>query len=207
MAEFPDTSESLIVQVRDPADREAWERFEQLYRPVIFRIARAKGLQHSDALDLVQQVLLSVSKAIAGYEKRDDDTPFRHWLSRITRNAIVKALSRGPRDKASGGTRIMNVLREVPSSDAAIDALIEAEYRREIYAKAASMVHLEVADATWLAFEMTVLQSRSVDQVARSLGVSTGSVYAARSRVIRRLRDVVRQLECDDDRESATKMR
>lgn len=200
MSEFPETSESLIIQVRDPADREAWERFEQLYRPVIFRIARAKGLQHSDALDLVQQVLLSVSEAISRYEKRDGGTPFRNWLSRITRNAIVRALSRGPRDKASGGTQIMDILREVPSSDAAIDALIDTEYRREIYAKAASVVRLEVAEATWLAFEMTVLQSRPIDQAASSLGVSTGSVYAARSRVIRRLRDVVRQWECDDDR-------
>ena len=109
MPEFPDTSESLIIQVRDPADREAWERFEQLYRPVVFRIARAKGLQHADALDLVQQVLLSVSGAISRYEKRDDGRPFRNWLSRITRNAIVRALSRGPRDKASGGTQIMDV--------------------------------------------------------------------------------------------------
>lgn len=205
MPEFPDTSESLIIQVRDPSDREAWERFEQLYRPVIFRIARAKGLQHADALDLVQQVLFSVSKAISQYEKRDDGTPFRNWVSRISRNAIVKALSRGPRDRAAGGTQIMDVLRDVPSADAAIDALIDTEYRREIYSKAASVVRREVAEATWLAFEMTVLQSRSIDQAAHTLAVSTGSVYAARSRVMRRLRDVVRCLDADDHCETAKK--
>ncbi len=49
MPEFPETSESLIVRVRDPSNQTAWDQFEQLYRPVIFRIARAKGLQHSDA--------------------------------------------------------------------------------------------------------------------------------------------------------------
>lgn len=201
MPEFPETDESLIVQVRDPDDREAWEQFEQLYRPVIFRIARAKGLQHSDALDLVQQVLMSVSTAISEYEKRDDGTPFRNWISRITRNGILKALSRGPRDRASGGTELMEILREIPSPDSETDALIETEYRREIYARAASAVQLEVAEATWLAFEMTVLQSRSIDLAAKVLGVSVGSIYAARSRVIRRLRDAVRQLEFDDDRD------
>ena len=200
MPEFPDTSDSLIIQVRDSSDRDAWERFEQLYRPVIFRIARAKGLQHADALDLVQQVLLSVSDAIPRYEKRDEGTPFRNWLNRITRNAIVKALSRGPRDRASGGTEILDVLHEVPSADGAIDALIDKEYRREIYTKAASVVRLEVADTTWLAFEMTVLQSRSIEKAASSLGISTGSVYAARSRVIRRLRDAVTELQAGDRR-------
>lgn len=64
MPEFPETSESLIARVRDPSNRVAWDQFEQLYRPVVFRTARAKGLQHSDALDLVQQVLMSVSSAI-----------------------------------------------------------------------------------------------------------------------------------------------
>lgn len=194
MPEFPDTNESLIIQVRDPADRDAWERFEQVYRPVIFRIARAKGLQHSDALDLVQQVMMSVSEAIPRYKKRSDGTPFRNWLSRITRNAILRALSRGPRDRGSGGTQILDVLREVPCPDPSIDELIEVEYQRELYAKAAQAVQLEVTESTWLAFEMTVLQSRTIEQAAQSLRLSTGSIYAARSRVIRRLRDTVEQL-------------
>ncbi len=55
MPKFSETSESLIVRVRDPSNQAAWDQFEQLYCPVIFRTARAKGLQHSDALDLVQQ--------------------------------------------------------------------------------------------------------------------------------------------------------
>ena len=85
MPEFPETVDSLIVQVRDPSNRAAWEQFEHLYRPVIFRIARAKGLQHADALDLVQQVLISVAAAIQRFEKQADGARFRNWLSRITR--------------------------------------------------------------------------------------------------------------------------
>jgi len=115
MPEFPETSESLIARVRDPSNRAAWDQFEQVYRPVVFRIARAKGLQHSDALDLVQQVLISVSSAIGRYEKHSDGMRFRNWLSRVTRNAILKALSRGPRDRATGGTEILNVFHEVPA--------------------------------------------------------------------------------------------
>lgn len=110
MPEFPETSESLIVQVRDLSNQAAWDQFEQLYRPVILRIARAKGLQHSDALDLVQQVLMSVSAAIGRYEKQSEGMRFRNWLSRVTRNAILKALSRGPRDPAAGGTDALNLL-------------------------------------------------------------------------------------------------
>ena len=40
LTEFPETRESLLVQVRSPANREAWDQFAMLYRPVIYRLAR-----------------------------------------------------------------------------------------------------------------------------------------------------------------------
>ncbi len=195
MPEFPDTRDSLIVGVRDPSNQLAWDQFEQLYRPVIFRIARAKGLQHADAHDLVQQVLVSVAAAIDRYEKRNDDARFRNWLSRITRNAILKALTRAPRDRAAGGSAIMNVLSAVPAIDPATNALIDLEYRRELFRRAAEHVRTDVQEPTWLAFELTELQHVPIDKAAKVLGISTGSVYAARSRVMRRMRDCVVQLE------------
>lgn len=195
MAEFPETSESLIVRVQDPSNRTAWEQFEQIYRPVIFRIARARGMQHCDALDLVQQVLLSVASAIENYEKYNDGTRFRNWLSRITRNAILKSLSRAPADRAAGGSDIVNLMSKLPTVDSETDALIELEYQREVYQRAAARVRREVQEPTWLAFELTVLQGQGIEQACRALGLSSGSVYAARSRIIRRLRDAVRELE------------
>ena len=157
MPEFPETNESLIVQVRDPSNRAAWDQFEQLYRPVIFRIARAKGLQHADALDLVQQVLISVSSAIDRFEKQHEGVRFRNWLGRITRNAILKALSRRPRDRASGGSDVLDVLSEIPA-DPETEALINLEYRRELFQRAAQQVRSQSQEVTWLAFEMTELQ-------------------------------------------------
>ncbi|XZE17747.1 RNA polymerase sigma factor [Pirellulaceae bacterium SH449] len=194
MPEFPETNESLIVRVRDPSNRAAWEQFEQLYRPVIFRIARAKGLQHADALDLVQQVLIAVSSAIDRFEKRHEAVQFRNWLGRITRNAILKALSRRPRDRASGGSDVLEVLSEIPA-DPETEALINLEYRRELLSRAAQQVRNQSQEVTWLAFEMSELQQISVERTAELLQISTGSVYAARSRVMRRIRNAIQHLE------------
>ncbi|MFK7818798.1 MAG: RNA polymerase sigma factor [Planctomycetaceae bacterium] len=199
MPEFPETVESLILRVRDPSNREAWDQFEHLYRPVIFRIARAKGLQHADALDLVQQVLMSVAAAIDRYERVDGGAKFRNWLSRITRNAILKALTRKPRDRATGGSVILDVLSDVPSPDQATDALIDLEYRREVFRRAAEQVRGDVQEVTWLAFELTTLQQVPVERTAERLGLSAGSVYAAKSRVMRRLRDAIQQIEANEE--------
>ena len=68
MPHFPETHQSLLIEIRDPDNREAWERFVEIYQLVIFRSALAWGLQHSDAHDLSQEVLFSVAKAIGKWD-------------------------------------------------------------------------------------------------------------------------------------------
>jgi hypothetical protein len=42
MTNMPETRDSLIAQVRDPANHEAWEQFFRIYRPIVFRLARGR---------------------------------------------------------------------------------------------------------------------------------------------------------------------
>jgi RNA polymerase sigma-70 factor (ECF subfamily) len=193
--DFPNTNANLIARIKDPGNAAAWESFEQIYRPVVFRIARARGLQYADAVDLVQQVFISVAHAIDSYERKEGGPPFRNWLSRITRNAVLKALTRQPKDRASGGTAILEVLSEVPSVDQATVSLLQDELRLEVFKQAAEKVRGDVEPLTWLAFEMSVLQQQSVNSVSTTLNLSPGNIYAARSRVMKRLKEAVRNIE------------
>jgi RNA polymerase sigma-70 factor, ECF subfamily len=195
VTEFPETRDSLLVQVRTPANREAWDEFSLIYRPVIYRLARRQGLQDADAQDLAQRVLMAVASALGSWEKASQVVRFRHWLRRVARNAIINALSRQPRDRAEGGTAIQDLLLEQPSIDEPADAEIELEYRRELYLRAAKIVRADVVAETWRAFELTVIEGHSSDEAAVELGKSVGTIYAARSRVMRRLRKVVQELE------------
>lgn len=195
MTQFPETRESLILQVKDPANLAAWEQFVDLYRPVIFRIARARGVQDADAEDLAQQVLAAIAGAVGRWEKSDKSTRFRHWLRRIARNAIINAVTRRPSDQATGSSSVQDLLSSEPARDDPNDVLVETEVRRELYLRAARIVRTDVNEETWQAFEMTVLKDMSGADAARELGKTIGTVYAARSRVMKRLRDAVVELE------------
>lgn len=195
MTEFPETRDSLLVQVRSLANREAWDEFALTYRPVIYRLARHKGLQDADAQDLAQRVLMAVASAIGSWEKSSESVRFRHWLRRIARNAILNALSRQPLDRAAGGTSVQEFLLEQPGYDPHADAQIELEYRRELYLRAARIVRSDVEPETWRAFELTVVENRSIDEAAVELDKPVGTIYAARSRIMRRLRKAVQELE------------
>ena len=199
MNEFPETSDSLLVSVKDPRNREAWEEFSRLYRPVIYRIATAKGMQHADAADLTQQVLLSVAGAIGRYERDPQGARFRHWLARVTRNSILNSLTRQPWDRAKGGSGVGRLLDDVADPDPATESLMQLEYRRELYLHAAKTVRDAVTPSTWRAFEMTVIDGYKVESAAKQIGISIGAVYTARSRVMFRLREVVARVDLQEE--------
>jgi RNA polymerase sigma factor (sigma-70 family) len=195
VTEFPETRDSLLVQARSPANREAWDQFALIYRPVIYRLARQRGLQDADAQDLAQQVLMAVASAIGSFEKSSEEARFRHWLRRVARNAIINALSRMPRDRPAGGTSAQELLLAQLNVDPESDIQIELEYRRELYLRAARMVRGDVEVETWRAFEMTVIENLSIEEAAARLDKPVGTIYASRSRIMRRLREAVRELE------------
>ena len=62
------TRVSLIVRIRDVDDAEAWSQFVDLYGPLLYRYGRRKGLQDSDAADLMQEVMREVSNSIGRFE-------------------------------------------------------------------------------------------------------------------------------------------
>ena len=70
---------------------------------------------------------------------------------------------------------------------------LECEYRRSLFRWAAQRIRSEFAEATWDAFWLTTVDGMCVEEAGRTLGKTVGAIYAARSRVMRRLRDEIEQ--------------
>lgn len=194
MTEFPETRQSLIAGVKSPHNHQAWEEFVVIYRPLIYRMARRRGMQDADAQDAAQDILARVAGAIEHYEPRPD-IRFRHWLRHVARNAILTALSRQPRDLGAGDSEIHDLLNRQVAGALDFDAELATEYQREQYLQAAAIVRSEVNLETWQAFELTVVQGQTCEEAASAIGKSIGTVYAARSRIIKRLRDQIERMQ------------
>ncbi|AGA27495.1 RNA polymerase sigma factor [Singulisphaera acidiphila] len=195
MDESPATRDSLIVKLRDPADSTAWREFVALYEPLVYRLARRKGLQDADAHDICQEVF----RAVAGASDRWDPARgnFRGWLSRIARNLLINFLARRQYQlRGSGATSVQDLLEAQPAVDPSATALFEAEYEKRLFRWAADDIRGEFTPATWRAFWQTALEGRPPGEVAAELGLSVGAVYVARSRVLSRLRRRIEQ--CGD---------
>lgn len=194
-SKFPETRVSLLLQLQAGVDHEAWQEFVAIYRPTIYRLARKRGLQDADAQDLAQQVLLSIAGSIERWHPHDESTRFRHWLRRVARNAITNALTRRPRDLATGGTSVQGILEGQVEEDSELSREIELEHRRELFLRAASSVRNDVSADSWQVFQLSVMEGHPIEQVASRSHKSVGAAYAARGRVMNRLRLMVEEME------------
>ncbi|MEJ7595622.1 MAG: hypothetical protein WKF77_29280 [Planctomycetaceae bacterium] len=98
----------------------------------------------------------------------------------------------------AGGSGIFDLLDQSVTTSGSTEQHLRLEHRRELFRWAADRVKSSVKEATWKAFWMTAVEERAAETVASELGLTTGAVYIARSRVLARLRDEVQKWEDDD---------
>jgi RNA polymerase sigma-70 factor (ECF subfamily) len=198
MTQLPDTRESLLIRLGNPSDVAAWAEFVSIYRPMIYRLARRQGLQDSDAEDLAQRVLMSVSRVIGDWRKDAARGTFRGWLSRVARNAMINMMSRRPKEAALGGSDFFVACQTVVAPSKEVELLIRQEHQRSLLRAAAERVKAKMQATTWQAFWRTTIGGQSIEETSRELDISVGAVYGARARVMKQLQIVADSMTAEE---------
>ena len=180
------TSPSLLERLRVHPDSRTWERFVHLYSPLLLVWVTRAGFTN-DAADVVQEALIRLIKDLPRYERRPG-VPFRAWLRRVVLNT-VRDYRAAHRNRPLPTTDDLN---ESPDADPWPDD--QAEYRSAVIHRALDLIRPDFSRPVWTAFTETALRERRPASVATELGMTVGAVYAAKSRVLARLREELGEL-------------
>jgi RNA polymerase sigma factor (sigma-70 family) len=190
-----DTRITLLGRLRaTPDDPAVWAEFVDWYGRNIHAWCRAWGLQESDAQDVTQEVFLNLSRKMHGF-RYDPKGSFRAWLKTLTRRAWqVYTVKQQKAGRGTGDEGAVERLANVKARQDLTQRLEEA-FDQEMLKEASNLVRLRVEPRTWDAFELLAIQGLSGAEVAVRLKMKVATVFVARSKVQKMLREELLRLE------------
>jgi RNA polymerase sigma-70 factor (ECF subfamily) len=189
------THPSLIGRVQEH-NPEAWHRLVVNYTPLVMNWCQRMGCDQHTSEDIAQETFMAASRSIADLRTDGAAGSFRRWLWQIAKNKLIDLRRRYPASviPPGGSTAAMQLLQvadseqsvaheNLPDSDPSSPELL-----RELTIKALDLVRVEFHETSWKAFWRTAVDGLPTDVVASELGTTPASVRQSRSRIMRRLR-------------------
>jgi RNA polymerase sigma-70 factor (ECF subfamily) len=127
------------------------------------------------------------------FNYRPDVGRFRDWLGTVIRNEVFRFFKK--KGSAAGGIEPADAIDSVEAR--AADTAWTAEFNAHLLQTALARSRPHFDEQTWWAFEQVWMQNHSALQIARDAGRAVDWVYVAKSRVLKRLWQEVRELADD----------
>jgi RNA polymerase sigma-70 factor (ECF subfamily) len=189
------TRASLISRVRCQESR-AWDELVELYGPLIAHWCYRFELDSHSTADCIQDVFTAVSRALPTYAAQKTHGAFRGWLWTITRNKIYDLLRRNRlHSQPRGGTSAMELLNEIPDFQDSDHEPSSAEELKSLVARALDQIRCEFEPRSLEIFMRSVIDQVATDLVAIEFHVQPATVRQVRSRILRRLRQQLGDIE------------
>lgn len=185
MAAQVSTHVTLLRGLQAGDGSQAWSEFLHRYGTLIRSVAIRHGLQGADTDDVVQDVLIGLSKALTKFDYDPARARFRTFLQRIVQRAVFQRFRQN-----KSANRIEDV-EITAAAEQHADEIWEADWRQYHVARAMHAIEVEFSAQDRAIFAAYVGEGRSASETAEALGVSMDQVYQAKSRILARLSALV----------------
>jgi RNA polymerase sigma-70 factor (ECF subfamily) len=176
------TPVSLLERLREPGQEQPWNRFVELYTPLLLCWGKRLGLQDADADELVQDVFVTLLKKLPAFTY-ERGKRFRGWLWTVLKNTWQDRMVRPPARPLAAKT---GELERLAGPDE-LESWWEEEHNQMLARRALELMRREFQENTWKAFCLFVQENRPAAEVAAELGMTENAVYIAVCRVRRKV--------------------
>ena len=181
---------SLLGRLRSEENSPAWDRFVDIYSPLVLGWLKRKGVPTDVAEDVTQEVLLKVVNEIKNFNHNGHTGAFRAWLRVVMMHRLRTIQRRRFRLGEANSPDWSIVVDQLEDADSELSRQWDQEHDRHLLERLIEMVSSEFQPNTMQAFRRVVLQSENVEQVASDLGITVNAIRISQSRVLASLRRV-----------------
>ena len=176
------TRASLLIRIRDPDDSVSWSEFYQVYSPLIYRYALARGLNHADAEEIRSSCYETIVRHIPTFEYEKNKGGFKAWLRRMVTNRVID-LKRKKVALAGPDSQMQNI----PANDKSPEEVFDEQWKSNHLNYCLKKLKPEIEPVKFQAF-MMLLDGESVDAVCSKTDLNANQVYKAKSRILKMVR-------------------
>lgn len=176
----------MLLRLSEGVDPGAWQEFSDRYAGLIRRVLAERGVQPADRDDITQEVLISLVKAMPGFEYDPSRGRFRSYLKTV----VIRALARRHRRKASPPGFETREDATLPCADG-LEQIWDRQWRQYHMRRAWRQIEVEFSPADREVFEAYALQGKKAQVVADLHGISVDRVYRIKSVVLARVTEIV----------------
>lgn len=199
------TSSTLLREVADWGNHQAWVRFRDAYDPRLRRWCRGYGLDGEAVDEVCRRIWWELALRMQAFEY-DPSGSFRGWLGQLCKSRVINYLRErrdrrhlsldGHEAESTTAGRSVDGFPCHPFDNSEQDGVDDPVRRRFLDAceQVQSAVRARVKPHNWDAFWLVAVYDWNVAQTAEALSISRISVYAAKKRVERMLREEGRRL-------------
>lgn len=181
------TRRTLINRLRNGQDDASWREFFQLYWKLIYSFAIRCGCTDSEAEEVVQETMISVSRKMPEYRYDPAVCSFKGWLMHVTNWRVIDQLRKRHSERFAPFTldtvvgEMVEQLAEATPSE--LETLWDEEWQKNLIEAAMERVKKKVNAEHYQIFHLLLIKGHSPQKVAQMLGLSTARVYLAKHRV------------------------
>ena len=190
------TRSSVIRAVANTENEAAWQRFFDLYAGFVFSIARSKGLNDTDADDIVQMVFADLARNLPSFKYDRAKGRFRSYLSGLVHWRVNDRLRSDKRDAELKSAFMEEAKSAATTEDEDFE---EREWQSAAMEETLRRIKPEVRPEHYAAFVASAVEGQDTDVVTKLYGISRDSLYQIRKRLTVKLREKLAEVRAEMD--------
>jgi RNA polymerase sigma factor (sigma-70 family) len=189
-----------LLQGIQCGDEDRWHEFHCLYGPIIRAFALKAGLNETEADEVLQETCIGLAKNVGEFHYDPAKCRFKTWLLNLASWRVKNQFAK----RQCWDARLQHSVR--PDSDqtatieraadpATFEKFWDKEWNDHVMKSAVEKIRSEFSASQFQMFDLNVLKEWPARDVAKSLGVSTASVYLAKHRISAALKKEITRRE------------
>lgn len=163
---MPDTSASLLEELRTRPSEQAWQRMVQVYDSLFRGWLTAQGVHPDDSDDLVQEILLVMMRKLPEFKHQGKPGSFRAWARQVALNCVRRSWRTKKRvPVATGDSEFLSYLNQLSDAGSELTQEWDRQHDRVVVQRLLDLIRVDSDPQLWEAFSLHVVKRRaSVDR-------------------------------------------